>query len=248
MIALTENEGNARLSFSLPRVHVAVVGIEKLIPRVEDLALFWPVLSTIGTGQAITAYSSLIGGPRQPGEADGPQEFHVILLDNGRTRLLADAEQRDALHCIRCGACLNACPVYKNVGGYTYATTYQGPIGSVITPHLRDAHEWSHLSYASSLCGACTDVCPVRIDLHHHLLHNRRNSVQRRFDQPVQRLMFRVWLWAMQSPTRLAAAGKLARFAMRLGWADSFIRPWTQTRNLPAPPEQSFREWWKASA
>jgi L-lactate dehydrogenase complex protein LldF len=245
MIALTENEGNARLSFSLPRLHVAVVGIEKLIPRVEDLALFWPVLSTSGTGQAITAYSSLIGGPRQPGETDGPQEFHVILLDNGRTRLLADAEQRDALHCIRCGACLNACPIYKNVGGYTYATTYQGPIGSVITPHLRGAHDWSHLSYASSLCGACTEVCPVRIDLHHHLLHNRRNSVQRQFDRPIQRLLFRAWLWTMQSPARLAVAGTLARLAMRLGWANPLAKPWTQNRALPEPPEQTFREWWE---
>jgi len=244
MVALTENEGNARLSFSLPRIHVAIAGIEKLIPRVEDLALFWPVLSTSGTGQALTAYSSLIGGPRQPGEADGPQEFHVILLDNGRTRLLADAEQRDALHCIRCGACLNACPIYKNVGGYTYATTYQGPIGSVITPHLRDAHDWSHLSYASSLCGACTEACPVRIDLHHHLLHNRRNSVRRRFDQPIQRLVFQAWLWAMQSPTRFAVAGKFARFAIRLGWANSLAKPWTDGRELPEPPDQSFHEWW----
>ena len=117
MVAITENEGNARLSFSLPRVHVAIVGIEKLIPRFEDLALFWPLLSGSGTGQAITAYSSLIGGPRQEREADGPREFHVILLDNGRTRLLADSEQRDALHCIRCGACLNACPIYKGPSG-----------------------------------------------------------------------------------------------------------------------------------
>jgi L-lactate dehydrogenase complex protein LldF len=244
MIALTENEGNARLSFSLSRIHVAVVGIEKLIPRLEDLALFWPLLSTSGTGQAITAYSSLVGGPQQPGEADGPQEFHVILLDNGRTRLLADAEQRDALHCIRCGACLNACPIYKNVGGHTYATTYQGPIGSVITPHLRDAREWSHLSYASSLCGACTDVCPVRIDLHHHLLHNRRNSVQHGFDHPIQRLLFRVWLWAMQSPARYAVAGKLARLLVRSGWAKPLAQPWTQTRELPAAPKESFGEWW----
>jgi L-lactate dehydrogenase complex protein LldF len=217
---LTENEGNARLSFSLPRVHVAIVGIEKLIPRLEDLALFWPLLAASGTGQTITAYSSLIGGPRQEREADGPQEFHVILLDNGRTRLLADAEQRDALHCIRCGACLNACPVYKNIGGHTYGTTYQGPIGSVITPHLRDAQEWSHLPYASSLCGACTDVCPVRIDLHHHLLHNRRNAVQSRFDGLIQRFVFRAWLWTMQSPVRYATAAKLGNFALRRGLWD----------------------------
>ena len=229
-IAITENEGNARLSFSLPRVHVAVVGIEKLLPRVEDLALFWPLLSTSGTGQALTCYNSLVAGG---------EEFHVVLLDNGRTRLLADAEQRDALHCIRCGACLNACPVFKNVGGHAYGTTYQGPIGSVITPHLRDAHEWSHLPYASSLCGACTDVCPVNIELHHHLLHNRRNAVQRQFDPPLQRLGFRAWWWAMESPVRYWFAGKLARFLLR------FVRPWTATRELPALPAQSFKDWWR---
>jgi L-lactate dehydrogenase complex protein LldF len=245
MIALTENEGNARLSFSLPRVHVAIVGIEKLIPRLEDLALFWPLLAASGTGQAITAYSSLIGGPRLEHEVDGPREFHVILLDNGRTRLLADAEQRDVLHCIRCGACLNVCPVYKNIGGHAYGTTYQGPIGSVITPHLRDAREWSHLPYASSLCGACTDVCPVRIDLHHHLLHNRRNAVQSRFDGPIQRLVFRVWLWTMQSPARYAIAAKLGNFALRHGMAGPLLKPWTAGREFPTPPKQSFKEYWR---
>jgi L-lactate dehydrogenase complex protein LldF len=245
MVAITENEGNARLSFSLPHVHVVVVGIEKLIPRFEDLALFWPLLSGSGTGQAITAYSSLIGGPRREREADGPREFHVILLDNGRTRLLADAEQRDALHCIRCGACLNACPIYKNVGGHAYGTTYQGPIGSVITPHLRDAQEWSHLPYASSLCGACTDVCPVRIDLHHHLLHNRRNAVQSEFDGPLQRLLFRVWLATMQSPAVYAVVSRLGNLALRLGVAQPLLKPWTATRDFPTPPKQSFKDYWR---
>ncbi len=245
MVAITENEGNARLSFSLPRVHVAIVGIEKLIPRIEDLALFWPLLAGSGTGQAITAYSSLVGGPRQEREADGPQEFHVILLDNGRTRLLADAEQRDALHCIRCGACLNACPVYKNIGGHAYKTTYQGPIGSVITPHLRDAGEWSHLPYASSLCGACTDVCPVRIDLHHHLLHNRRNAIQKKFDDPVQRLAFRAWLATMQSPLLYSVVSRCANFALRHGWVRPLMKPWTDKRDFPTPPKQSFKDYWK---
>ena len=245
MVAITENEGNARLSFSLPRVHVAVVGIEKLIPRFEDLALFWPLLAGSGTGQAMTAYSSLIGGPRHESEADGPQEFHVVLLDNGRTRLLADAEQRDALHCIRCGACLNACPVYKNIGGHAYNTTYQGPIGSVITPHLRDAEEWSHLPYASSLCGACTDVCPVRIDLHHHLLHNRRNAVEKKFDGPIQRLLFRAWLATMQSPTAYAIASRLGNLALRWGLAQSLLKPWTTNRDFPTPPKQSFKDYWR---
>jgi len=161
MISITENEGNARLTTALPKVHVALMGIEKVIPKLADLALFLPMLATAGTGQQITCYNSLIGGPRQPDETDGPEEFHLILLDNQRTQLLADAEQRDALHCIRCGACLNVCPIYRNVGGHTYATTYQGPIGSVITPHLRGLMDWKHLSYASSLCGACTEHCEL---------------------------------------------------------------------------------------
>ena len=245
MVAVTENEGNARLSFSLPRVHVAVVGIEKLIPRIEDLALFWPVLSTSGTGQALTVYNSLIGGPREPSETTGPQEFHVILLDNGRTRLLADAEQRDALHCIRCGACLNICPVYQNIGGHAYGTTYQGPIGSVITPHLRDDRNWSHLPYASSLCGACTDVCPVHIDLHHHLLHNRRNAVRRGLDSAMQRLLFHGWRWTMQSSRRYAVAAKFARFALRLGLTQWLLTAWTKTRKLPQPSHLTFKEYWK---
>jgi L-lactate dehydrogenase complex protein LldF len=239
MIALTTNEGNGRLTVSLPPVHVVIAGIEKLVPHLEDLALLWPLLATSGTGQALTAYNTLIAGPRRDGEPDGPEEFHVILLDNGRTRLLADAEQRDALRCIRCGACLNACPVYCNIGGHAYGTTYQGPVGAVITPHLRGAREWSHLPYASSLCGACTDVCPVRIDLHHHLLHNRRNAVAARLDNPLQRLAFRAWLWTMQSARRYRLASKLLRLA------GLFARPWTTARELPALPPESFREYWR---
>ncbi|HRN57513.1 MAG TPA: lactate utilization protein B, partial [Agriterribacter sp.] len=164
-IAITENEGNARLSCSWPPVHIAIAGIEKMIPSFSDLGLFWPLLSTYGTGQRITVYNTIVSGPRQPGETDGPDEMYVILLDNGRTNLLANAKAREALYCIRCGACLNACPVYKNIGGHSYNTTYSGPIGSVITPHLKGFNEWKHLSYASSLCGNCTAACPVKINL-----------------------------------------------------------------------------------
>jgi L-lactate dehydrogenase complex protein LldF len=240
MIALTTNEGNGRLSVSLPRIHVALAGIEKMIPRLEDLALFWPLLSSSGTGQALTCYSTLAGGPRRGDEPDGPVEFHVVLLDNGRTRLLANVEQRDALHCIRCGACLNVCPVYRTVGGHAYGTTYQGPIGSVITPHLRGAQEWSHLPGASSLCGACTEVCPVLIDLHHHLLHNRRDAVSAGFNSRWERLVFKLWLWAMRGPRRFRMAGLLLRFGRPLAGA------WTKTRDLPPTPPQSFRDWWAA--
>src|SRR6516164_8310451 len=180
MISITENEGNARLTAALPKVMITLLGIEKILPRLEDLALFLPMLATMGTGQPLTCYNSFYGGPRQPGETDGPEEWHVVLLDNHRTELLANAEQRDALHCIRCGGCLNVCPIFRNIGGHSYGTTYSGPIGSVITPHLRGLQEWKHLSYASSLCGACTEICPVKINLHHHLLHNRRNAARQK--------------------------------------------------------------------
>src|ERR1039457_224871 len=178
MISITENEGNARLTAALPKTMITLLGIEKVLPRLEDLALFLPLLATSGTGQALTCYNTMYGGPRQPGESDGPEEYHVVLLDNRRTELLAAPEQRDALHCIRRGACLNVCPIFRNVGGHTYGTTYSGPIGSVITPHLRGLQDWKHLSFSSSLCGACTETCPVKIDLAHHLLQNRRNASQ----------------------------------------------------------------------
>ena len=155
------------------------MGIEKVIPSLKDLALLQPMLAVAGTGQHLTCYNSLVSGPRKgTARSTAPEEMHVVLLDNGRTRLLADPEQRDALRCIRCGACLNVCPVFQNVGGHTYGTTYQGPIGSVITPHYKGLQQWKHLSHASSLCGACTATCPVKIDLHHHLLRNRRNAVE----------------------------------------------------------------------
>ena len=165
-VAVTENEGNARLSCAFPKTHIVVVGIEKVIPSITDLALFWPLLSTFGTGQKITVYNTIIAGPRQPDESDGPDDMYVILLDNGRTNILQNPKQRESLYCIRCGACLNACPIYKNIGGHAYGATYSGPIGSVITPHLQGMEDFKHLSYASSLCGNCTEVCAVKINLH----------------------------------------------------------------------------------
>jgi len=249
MISITENEGNARLTASLPKIHVALVGIEKILPRLTDLALFLPMLATAGAGQSLTCYNTLYGAPRLPGEPDGPTEFHVVLLDNRRTQLLADAEQRDALHCIRCGACLNVCPIFKNVGGHSYGTTYQGPIGSVITPHLRGLHDWKHLPSASSLCGACTEACPVKINLHHHLLHNRRNAA-RAESSLIERLMYRGFAFTMQRPKVYQLATELARLLDPFrqvinGTLLDPLRPWTKTRSFPPFAEKSFRDLWR---
>jgi L-lactate dehydrogenase complex protein LldF len=251
VVAISTNEGNGRLTTSLPRIHVAVTGIEKVIPRLTDLATLWPVLATSGTGQPITTYSTLIGGPRVLGEADGPEEFHVVLLDNGRSNLLANAEEREVLHCIRCGACLNICPVYRNIGGHTYNTTYQGPIGSVLTPHLRGS-EFQHLSYASTLCGACTSVCPVRIDLHHHLLHNRRDFTAAGGTTAAEHRQFKLWGKAMLNPNLFALGGWMMRRGLRvlygMGLAESMFDPmraWNRKRTPVPLPLRSFRKIWK---
>ena len=249
MISITENEGNARLTAALPKTMITLLGIEKVLPRFGDLALFLPMLATAGAGQAMTCYNTMYSGPRQPGEADGPEEWHVVLLDNRRTELLADPEQRDALHCIRCGACLNVCPIFRNVGGHTYGTTYSGPVGSVITPHLRGLQDWKHLSNASSLCGACTEACPLKIDLHHHLLQNRRNAVTK---EPAffERLSYKAFGMLAGSPTLWAAAKKMGRLAQPLQGPvkGTFLDPakaWTKTRDLPPLAKESFKEWWK---
>ncbi len=252
MVALTTNEGNGRLGSSLPRIHVVVTGIEKVIPRIEDLAMIWPTLARAAVGQSIGCYNTLIGGPRTPDEPDGPEEFHVVLLDNGRSELLADPEQRDVLHCVRCGACLNVCPVFRKVGGHSYGTVYGGPIGSVLMPHLGGLEKYQHLSFASSLCGACTNSCPVKIDLHHHLLHNRRNAVRSTARPASERVAFRLWRWAMMSQRRFAflsgAARALLRAVYALGLARGALDPmrrWTRTHAAPAIPAKSFRALWK---
>jgi L-lactate dehydrogenase complex protein LldF len=249
MVSITENEGNSRLTSALPKTMITLLGVEKVVPRLDDLALLLPMLATVGAGQLISGYNTFYGGPRQPGESDGPEEFHVVLLDNGRTQLLADAEQRDALQCIRCGACLNVCPIYRHIGGHTYGTTYSGPIGSVITPHLRGLLEWKHLSFASSLCGACTEACPVQVQLHHHLLQNRRNAVARK---PTwwESLAFRLFALAANRSWLWSWGQKLGRQAQKLhplikGSVLDPARPWTRTRDLPPMAKQTFRDYWK---
>ncbi|HJV18622.1 MAG TPA: LutB/LldF family L-lactate oxidation iron-sulfur protein [Sediminibacterium sp.] len=240
-IALTENEGNARLTSAWPKTHIVVVGIEKVIPSVHDLHLFWPLLSTFGTGQKVTVYNTILSGPRQPNETDGPEEMIVILLDNGRTRLLSDPVAREALYCIRCGACLNACPVYKNIGGHAYETTYSGPIGKVITPYLRGVEEYKHLSYASSLCGNCTEVCPVRINLHELLLHNRHEAVKQGNSSLAERLAWQAWKTA--SLSRLLMNSGNAR--MKNWVVNNVFKGWTTHRSELDFSKKTFNERWK---
>jgi L-lactate dehydrogenase complex protein LldF len=241
-VAITENEGNARLSMTFPKVHIAIVGIEKVIPKMEDLDLFWSLLSTSGTGQRLTVYNSIVSGPRQKGETDGPEEMYVVLLDNGRTKLLADAAKRQGLNCIRCGACLNACPVYKNIGGHTYNTTYSGPIGSIITPNLAGMEKFKHLSYASSLCGACATVCPVKIDIPKQLLLNRHESTKQKLAPRSERIGFRLWKMGMKKRSRMnmGSANMKNAFFRRF-----FKKTWGKRRDDIQVAPKSFNQLWK---
>lgn len=240
-IAITENEGNARLSCSMPETHIVVVGIEKMIPSMTDLALFWPLLSTFGTGQRVTVYNTIVTGPRQAGEKDGPQDMYVILLDNGRTNILANEKQRESLYCIRCGACLNACPVYKNIGGHTYNTPYSGPIGSVITPHLKDMGDWKHLSYASSLCGNCTEVCAVKINLHELLLENRHEAVEEGYSSFSEKMAWKMWKQGMLRRKWMNMAGGATK-----NWVvNSLVKGWKEHRGKMEFPKKSFNQLWK---
>ena len=196
-----------------------------MLPSINDLSLFWPLLATYGTGQNVTVYNTIFTGGKQPGETDGPEEMYVILLDNGRTNLLRK-EVRESMYCIRCGSCLNACPVYKNIGGHAYGTTYSGPIGSVISPHLKDISDFKHLSYASSLCGNCTEVCPVKINIHEMLLENRHIAVQDGFSDMNESLGWKTWKMAMLNRFMMNAAGagvknKVVNILFRKSWVDT---------------------------
>ncbi|HLU17391.1 MAG TPA: LutB/LldF family L-lactate oxidation iron-sulfur protein [Edaphocola sp.] len=240
-IALTENEGNVRLTTSLPKIHIAIVGIEKVIPSLKDLSVFWPLLATFGTGQKVTVYNSIFFGPKSVGEMDGPEEMYVILLDNGRTKLLRK-EVRESMYCIRCGSCLNACPVYKNIGGHSYGSTYSGPIGAVITPHLKSMQEYGHLSFASSLCGNCTEVCPLKINIHSMLLENRAIYVDEGHAPMKEKMSW-----------RLFKAGVSYRLMMNLPTSNMknkafekvFAPLWGSHRAPLVFPKKTFAKLWK---
>mgnify|MGYP001551913092 FL=1 len=240
-IAITENEGNARLSSAWPKTHIVIVGIEKMISSMADLALMWPLLATYGTGQKVTVYNSIICGPRQPGEADGPEEMYVIFLDNNRSHILASERQRESLYCIRCGACLNACPVYKNIGGHSYGTTYTGPIGSVITPNMKGLEEYKHLSFASSLCGACTEECPVKINLHELLLANRNESVEQGMTTFSEKMAWKIWKTASLKRGMM----NMGNGSLKTKVVNMLFKDWDKHHAPLEFSKKTFNEMWK---
>ncbi|OLC74060.1 MAG: iron-sulfur cluster-binding protein [Gemmatimonadetes bacterium 13_1_40CM_4_69_8] len=243
-ILILENEGNARLTTSLPRTHVALMGIEKVIPRFADLEVFLQLLPRSGTGQALTAYQSLLTGAKRRPEDEGPAELHIVLLDNGRSRLLASPVTRQTLACIRCGACLNACPVYRQIGGHAYGSVYPGPIGAVLTPQLFGLGRSPELPYASSLCGACRDVCPVKIDIPALLLHLRAEVVATRAGK--QRVLERL---AFSGYAAVMARPRLFEWVVRATRMLKVVPPlgaWTKGRDLRPLAPRSFRDQWRA--
>ncbi len=248
-ILVLENEGNARMTTTLPAVHVAVMGIEKVIPRWQDLDVFLRLLPRSGTGQHLTTYQSLLTGPDRAGQ--GPRELHIVLLDNGRARIAADERMRETLACIRCGACLNACPVYQSIGGHAYGSVYPGPIGAILTPQLAGMHAAKALPFASSLCGACKDVCPVKIDIPSLLLELRQRAVAGARGRFGERTFWRLWSWFLRGPRRFRFAAALARFGQRLPFATRLFAPlraWSSSREVPRPAPKSFRDTWRGGS
>lgn len=241
-ISVTENEGNALMSTAFPKIHIVIAGIEKIIPRYKDLGLFYPLLAAHGTGQQMTAYNTVFTGPKNPGEIDGPEKMIIILLDNKRTEVYADSEAKDSLACIRCGACLNGCPVYRTIGGYTYDATYSGPIGSVLTPFFKGFKDYSHLSFASSLCGKCNEVCPVKIPLTDILLSNRRKAVEQGLRPAYEK-------WAMKTYSLIA--GSRNNFDLASGNLKNLVTSpfnsfgWGPKRTMPTFAKNSFSKEYK---
>lgn len=251
-IVLISNEGNARLTTALPRVHIAIMGMEKVIPRLADLPYFLKVLARAATGQKLSVYTSIITGPRREGEIDGPEQFHLIILDNGRSQILG-GPLRESLFCIRCGACQNACPVYRSVGGHAYGGVYAGPIGAVLTPLYDGLAANPHLPQASSLCGACQAACPVKIQIPEMLVRLREQMVETpAAPSRLEGLAYRCWARVLKSPrlyrsaTWLAAqtVGRWHRGERWLRKLPGKLSGWTKQRDFPAPADERFRDWW----
>ena len=261
-LVIITNEGNGRLCTSAPRMHIGITGMEKVIPSMQDLATFLRILPRSATGQRISSYVSMITGPRRDDDEDGPEEFHLILVDNGRSRMLRDPKLREALYCIRCGACLNICPVYQRVGGHAYGWVYPGPIGAVISPILTGLKESKTLPQASSLCGACREACPIKINIPRMLLELRHRTAEsedseERASTVSERFLARTYARLMRSPGRMAFAARMGRLAQKLvpgmpkrgGWIRRAPLPllsrWTRARDLPQLPSKSFRDIWR---
>lgn len=248
-IALVTNEGNGRLCTTAPRIHVAVMGMERLVRDRTDLAVMLEVLARSATGQALSVYTNLISGPRRLEEMDGPDQLHIVIVDNGRSATLG-SPVAEVLLCIRCGACLDACPVYRHIGGHAYGSVYPGPIGKVVSPSLFGLEQWHELPGVSSLCGACTEACPVRIDIPRLLVELRRQTTQH--VPRAMRLSLIALAWVSTRPrvfrlvTRTAAI--FGRLWGRNGWlrrVPGVLRGWTQHREMPAPAPQTFSDWWR---
>ncbi len=252
-MVLCTNEGNATFCTTAPRVHVAFVGIEKLVPSYRHLSVLLKLLTRSSTAQPMTIYTDIITGPKRPHEHDGPEQVHVILVDNGRTQILGNEAYRESLRCIRCGACLNSCPVYRKVGGHSYGAVYSGPIGSIITPLFKGLANYKDLPAASSLCGACFEACPVKIDIPHLLIKLRRDTVQAELNSVWERLAMAGYAMSLKSKWRYELSGWFQQKALRFkADRDGFVRRmpgpaagWTAERDLPAPAPRSFRQWWK---
>lgn len=246
-VALIENEGNIRLSTSAPRIHVALVGIEKLLPRFSDLSVFLSLTARAATGQRLGTFVSLIQGPRREGETDGPEAVHVVLVDNGRSSVLADTEAWETLRCVRCGACLNACPVYRQTGGHAYGYVYSGPIGAILSPGLVGLENTKPLPYASSLCGACFQACPVRIPIPKLLLTWRNRAVEQGLQPKVEGAAIKAYAAAMTRPWAYKLGSKALR-ALPKEALDNTVLPvvktWTEGRAGLKPSPKSFRELW----
>lgn len=243
-VAIVENEGNARMCTTLPGVHVAVLGIEKLIPTMADLGIFLTLLCRSGTGQKLTSYVSILYGLPRVGELDGPRHIYYILVDNGRRRMLKDAMLRQALYCIRCSACYNICPVYQNLGGHAYGWVYQGPIGSILTPEFVGLENAANLPFASTLCGNCSEVCPVKIPLHHLLVYQRMRVVQRGLNQPLETVFFKMFRRIMVSPKFYERAGNFLRLVQKF-LSQPKIPRWSRSRVSPKLSPLGFRQWWR---
>ncbi|MEX2598699.1 MAG: LutB/LldF family L-lactate oxidation iron-sulfur protein, partial [Dehalococcoidia bacterium] len=257
-VVLVTNEGNGRMTTSAPKVHVAITGMEKVLPAMEDLALFLRLLPRSATGQRITSYNTFVNGPRAAADEDGPEEFHLVLVDSGRLGMLRDETMREALNCIRCGACLNHCPVYRKIGGHAYGWVYSGPIGAIVTPSLVGSKEARDLPYASTLCGACRDVCPVKIDIPRLLLHQRKRVAEGDAETPgsstwPERWFIQRWYNAVKTRKALEGKSRLGRLLQkplaRRGVIHRLPMPvvsgWTKDRDFPAIASKTFRERWR---